>query len=426
MAKQSLGSFAAKLFGLACGFLYAVAVARLLGARGYGIVAVAMSTAAMTATIAVLGANELAVREIANASARKAWDDLRRYVSWSTRAVTATSVVAAIIMATSSLLPGPYSEALLLGSVAVPLFAMLFLLRGLVLGAGNIVAAQLPLDFVRWVVTLSLIGALSLGVVIATPAAVMVVIVVALSAGLIFAIATFRNFLRSLPQQSARSITNQNWLVQSAPFLAIALFGIVGTEIATLLLGWLSGPREAGLYQPIARLAPLMMLANEAIENALAPKIVHSWEEKNRQTIQRRVSRSARASTIATAAIVTAIVITSPYILRAFGPEFTRYQALLVWIGVAQVLNAATGAAPLLLAMTGDMKSRISAQAITMIVQVGLGILLIPPFGAAGAAASLVAAIVVWSLAHWWLALRATGIDTSVVGFGGDLAGSQA
>jgi O-antigen/teichoic acid export membrane protein len=156
-----------------------------------------------------------------------------------------------------------------------------------------------------------------------------------------------------------------------------------------------------------------MMLANEAIESALAPKIVHSWEQNDRRTLQRRVGRSALASALATTAIVGAIVIASPYILRAFGPEFIKYQWLIVWIGIAQVVNAATGAAPLLLAMTGDMKRRIGAQAVTMVVQVGLGLALIPEFGAPGAVAALTAAILVWSLLHWWLAFRTTGIDTS-------------
>jgi hypothetical protein len=74
------------------------------------------------------------------------------------------------------------------------------------------------------------------------------------------------------------------------------------------------------------------------------------------------------------------------------------------------------GAAPLMLAMTGDMRSRIGAQAATMAVQASLGIALIPALGAVGAVIALVAAILVWSIFHWWLALRATGIDTSLFG----------
>jgi O-antigen/teichoic acid export membrane protein len=416
MARQSLGSLATKLFGVGCGFLYAVAVARLLGPGGYGIVAVALSTATVVATVSLLGANELAVREIAAFSARKSWGDIRRFARWSTWTVITASVLAALVMATVSLQPSPYAKAYVLGAFAVPLFALLYLLRGLIQGSGRVVAAQLPLDVARWVITMALIALLVLRASAITPVAIILVVVISLAISVGVSAAIFARHASSLPRTVEGGSGRAHWLLQSLPFLAIALFGILGTEIGTLLLGWLSGPREAGLYQPIAKLAPLMMLANEAIEAALAPKIVHSWEEKDKQSLQRRVSRSALAAGLATATIVAAIVYASPYILRAFGPEFTKYQSLIVWIGAAQVLNAATGAAPLLLAMTGEMKSRMGAQGATMIVQVGLGVALIPSHGAAGAVAALVAAILVWSLLHWWLALRATGIDTSMLG----------
>jgi O-antigen/teichoic acid export membrane protein len=319
-------------------------------------------------------------------------------------------------MAAASLVPSPYANAYLLGALAVPLFALLHLLRGLIQGSGRIVAAQVPLDVSRWVITLALIAILILGSSAVTPSTIILVVVIALAISFGVSAAIFGSYVRNLPRGTTGGPGKPRWLVQALPFLAVAMFGIIGTEIGTLLLGWLSGPSEAGLYQPIAKLAPLMMLANEAIEAALAPRVVHSWEEKDRQTLQRRVSRSALVSAFATAGIVAAIVVTSPYILRAFGPEFTKYQRLIVWIGAAQVVNAATGAAPLLLAMTGEMKSRIAAQAATMAVQVGVGVALIPLLGAVGAVAALVAAILVWSLLHWWLALRATGIDTSMFG----------
>jgi O-antigen/teichoic acid export membrane protein len=372
--------------------------------------------ATVVATISLLGANELAVREVASLSTRKASIELRRFAAWSLRTVVTTSLLAASILGAASLIPGPYSKALIFGAAIVPLLALAQLLRGLIQGTGRIVAAQLPLDAVRWIVTLLLLAALALGPWEVTPTNIILVVVIALATSLTVSVGIFRGWLSGVPRPATESAGRQAWLSQSLPFLAIALFGIVGTEVGTLLVGWLSGPREAGLYQPIAKLAPLMMLANEAIEAALAPKIVHSWEKKDRQTLQRRTSRSALASTLATAAIVIAIVIASPFILRAFGTEFTKYQWLVVWIGAAQALNASTGAAPLLLAMTGDMKRRIGAQAVTMVVQVGLGIALIPMFGAVGAVAAFVAAILVWSLLHWWLALRATEIDTSVLG----------
>jgi O-antigen/teichoic acid export membrane protein len=414
MARQSLGGLAAKLFRVGCGFLFAVAAARLLGPRGYGVVAVAISMATVIATVALLGTNELAIREVANFSARKSWSELRRFARWSARTVITVSFVAGSLMAASSLLPGPYGSALLLGSFAVPLSALHHLLRGLIQGTGRVVASQLPMDVFRWIITLVLIACLIVGASTITSSTVILVVVIGLATSLVISGAMFIGYLRKLPA-ATRSADRPRWLLQSLPFLAVALFGMIGSEVGTLLLGWLSGPREAGLYQPIAKLAPLMLLANDAIEAALAPKIVHSSHDEDGHSLQRRMTRSALASTLATGAIVAAIVIASPYILRAFGPEFTQYRSLLVWIGAAQIVNAATGAAPLLLAMTGDMKRRIRAQATTTVVELGLAVALIPSWGAVGAVAALIGSILTWSLLHWWLALRATGIDTSVI-----------
>jgi O-antigen/teichoic acid export membrane protein len=325
------------------------------------------------------------------------------------------SVAAAALMAAASLLPSPYSVALLLGCACVPLLAMLQVTKGVIHGSGDVVRSQLPLDVVRWGITLPLLLLFPETTLRATPVAVMIIVVIALAWALATSFALLRRFLRTIPH-SVDTAVAERWMSQSLPFVAIALFGIIGTEIGTLLLGWLSGPREAGLYQPIAKLAPLMMLANGAIEAALAPRIARRWEAEDVATVQRLVGRSALASAVVTSAVCLAIVLASPYILHAFGPDFTKYARLIFWIGIAQVVNAATGAAPLLLAMSGDMKRRIRAQAVTMVVQVGLGVAFIPTLGAVGAVISLVAAILVWSLLHWWLALRATGIDSSVMG----------
>ena len=326
------------------------------------------------------------------------------------------SLLAALLMIAFSLLPGPYERALLLGSAMVPLLALLQLVRGLTQGAEIVVSAQLPircssLDNHAGADRHTCPGRLPDETYNHHPCG---------GGRLGDSARRVSRILRSIPAyHSADDNTGPHGSLayrNRFHFSPSPCLEFIGTEIGTLLLGWLSGPREAGLYQPIAKLAPLMMLANGAIETSLAPKVVHSWEEGDRQTLRRRMGRSALAAALATAAIVGAIVVAGPYILRAFGPEFTKYQRLIVWIGVAQVVNAATGAAPLLLAMTGDMKSRIGAQAATMVVQVGLGIALIPTLGATGAVAALVAAILVWSFLHWWLALRATGIDTSLLG----------
>ena len=404
-----------RMFGLGCAFIFAAASARLLGPREYGVVAVALSTATVAATLASLGINDLAVRETATFWTRSASAELRSFVAWAVKSVARSSIICLLLMAAASLVPGPYRQAYLVGSLAVPILAEILVLRGVIQGMNRVILAQLPLEIVRWIVLLGLILMLILGRIPASASIVIAMMIIGLAVALVVAIATLRSIL-SLASATPSKGPQRKWLPQALPFLAISLFGIIGTEISTLLLGLLSGPREAGLYQPIARLAPVMILANGAIEAALAPRIVHLREQGDQQSLQRLVSRSALASAIATAGLSAAILVASPWILGAFGPEFQEYRYLLAWIAATQVINAAAGSAPLVLAMTGDMRTRISAQAATLAVQAGVGLLLVPKLGASGAVISLISAILTWALLHWWLAYRAIGIDTSILG----------
>jgi O-antigen/teichoic acid export membrane protein len=415
MARHSGASLAMKMFALGCGFLFAVAAARLLGPSGYGIVAVAISAATVVATVALLGIDGLALRETAALATRKDWGELRHFIRWACKSVLGASMLAAVMLSAIGLAPGPYRGTLIVASLAVPLLSGVLLLRGILQGAGHVIAAQLPSDVIRWLATLALIGIMIIkGETRAT--AVIVAVIVGLAVSLMASAGLSRRVLVEYPRVEAPETRTGHWMRKASPFLALALFGIVGTEISTLLLGWLSGPREAGLYQPIAKLAPIMLLANYSIEAALAPRIVQKWHEGDRAGLQRLIRRSAIASTIVTAAITGMILIASTYILRAFGRDFTIYRDYLYWIGAAQLVNAALGSSPLLLAMVGNMRPRLQAQAATLIVQSGLCIALIPSLGAAGAAISLTAAILVWTILHWWLAWRDTGIDTSCFG----------
>jgi O-antigen/teichoic acid export membrane protein len=347
-------------------------------------------------------------------SAQEGWQEARAFVAWAVRTTFISSLVAGAVVLAAALIPSAYSQALLLACLAIPLLSGLQLMRGIVQGRGYVVLAQLPLDVLRWVFTLVLLLVLLAAGKSVSPTTVMLIVLVALVASLIAAaLAAWRSLPRS--PQPARRVAGR-WLRQSLPFLAVAVFGIFGTEVSTVLLGLIAGPREAGLYQPIARIAPLMLIANDAIEAALAPRIVHMWHADDKAALRRRLARAAAASSVATLCIAVGLLFASSRILGAFGPEFTRYQRLLLWIAAAQVLNAATGAAPLLLAMTNDMRRRIFAQGATLIVQAGLALILIPKMGAIGAGISLTAAILTWAVLHWWLALRATGIDTSVLG----------
>jgi O-antigen/teichoic acid export membrane protein len=241
----------------------------------------------------------------------------------------------------------------------------------------------------------------------------MLVMVASLGVALFIGIAYLRRCRSGPIVKFGSPAGGQSYMRQSLPFLGLALFSIVGTETNTLLLGWLVGPREAGLYQPIAKLSPILLLAKDAVEMPLAPRIAQLWDRGARDELQRVLRHSAIASTVATIAITAAILAISPYVFAAFGSEFVEYQPYLYWIAGAQIANAFFGASPLLLMMSNDMRRRLLAQLVTLVVQAGLGVALVPAFGVAGGVFALFAAILTWSIVHWLVAWRTTGMDAA-------------
>ena len=419
IARGALSSITIRVAALALWFVQAILTARLLGPDGYGVVAVALSVATIATTLTMLGLAPLAVREVPQLVVRADWSKLRGFLRFSTLTVFAFSSLVAMGTATFALTTELFDPAfrteIILATLLVPLLAMLMVLRGLCQGFGRVVAAQAPGELLRPIILVTSLGLLLLTATVVTTTNYIAITIAAALAGTITAALSLRRIVAKSVPASPPRMAPRDWGRAAAPFLGIAVFAIVGTEANTVILGGMAGPVEAGLFQPIARIAPILMIANEAVSMPLAPRLAKMWEHQDLQGIRELLRKSTVAAVGGTVAVSIALLLLAPYILGAFGQEFLINEHLLLWIALAQILNAACGAAGLLLDMAGKMKLRILAQGVTMVVQICFGLVLIGPYGAEGAAAALVAATLVWSLANWFLARKALGVETSLL-----------
>lgn len=419
VARGSLVSIVIKVVALGLVFLQAVLMARLLGPEGFGTVAVALSVATIAATAAMLGFGPLAVREVSRLSVRADWPALGGFLRFSGFAVCGASMVAGGVIAALALRAGLFDahfrREIALIAVLVPPLAAILYLRGVLQGFGRILAAQVSGDLLRPLIMVGCLGFLLVSGQSPTTTEIITLILAAAGLGAGLAVFSLARTLRTLPRAGRPKTDPHRWGRSAAPFFAIFVLGVVGTEAGTLILGWLAGPKEAGLFQPVARLAPIMLIANEAIAMPLAPRLAACWEKRDLRRIRHLCWLATRFATLGTVAVVLGMVLLAPLIFSAFGKEFLVNTHLLLWVGLAQIMNTATGPAAHLLAMAGAMRLRIAAQGLTMVVQLGLGLALIGPFGAEGAAIALVSAILVWGGAHWIFAKWALGIDTSLL-----------
>ncbi|MEM1346614.1 MAG: oligosaccharide flippase family protein [Pseudomonadota bacterium] len=420
IARGATLSLAIRLIGIAVSFLQAVVAARLLGTENYGIAAVAIAAATMLGTLSTLGLGTLAVREIARQRARGNWGALRGFIGASLGAVAVAGLTGAALLVLSvlslSLFAPVYRTAVALGAVLVVVVAAIKLQRGMAQGFGRILSSQAPDEVVRPVLLLVFLAIVASSGAPLSPERYLLLLAVAgglaLALGLV---ALWRAICAmvppALPQHEVR-----RWTGEALPFLQIAAVTAAFSEANTLLLGWLADPREAALFQPLARLSPLMTIAMQAVAMPFAPRVsalLATGETARVIAISRQVTLTTTAATLA---LVAAILAAAPTILAAFGPEFVAAAPALWWIAGAQCFNAACGPVGLLLTMANRAGMALRAQVLALLAMLLLGLALIPGLGAEGAAIALAAGIVTWNIAMLRWVRRDLGIDPALPG----------
>ena len=420
VARGSLMSIVVRIVLLALGFVQAVLTARLLGPEGYGTVAVALAVVNVAATGAMLGFGPLPLREVARLSVRADWSDLRGFLFFSVVAVIGASIVIgggiALLALATEVVDPHYRHEIAIAVLLVLPFAMIFYFRGVLQGFGHVLASQLPGDVLRPAILVTGLGLLFF---LARPATTTSYLAVAIGAAYL-AMATavvmsWRAAARQIPA-APKTLRPRQWSGAGATFLAVSLLTILGSELSTLLLGWLSDPRQTGLYQPVARLAPLMLIAQQAVSIPVAPRVVRFWEKGDAAGLHRMTWLVVLSVTGATILFCGAIVGLAPLILAIFGEDFLSMRQAILIVAVSQVFAAACGPVGLLLSMTGHQRTVVRCRVAGLAVNLALGFLLIPGQGAEGAALAFAAGTLVWTVFMLIAVKRRLGFDASLFG----------
>lgn len=420
VASGALISIAVRIAALGLGFLQAVLTARLLGPEGYGIVAVALSVATLAATLAALGFGPLAVREVARLSTRMDWPELGGFLKFSSLTVFIASIVGSVVIGAVALKTEAFDptfrlEIAVAALLVLPLSALIYI-RGVLQGFGQVLAAQVPGDLLR---PLVLLGGLSLFVVASWQATTVNYLVVTIvAAGIAAIVATVVCWRTASVHFSTASLVSpgRHWAGAASPFLAMALLGALGGEVNTLLLGWFAGPAEAGLFQPVARIAPILLIALQAVAVPFAPRIATLWEQGEIDRLHKTTWLVTLTTTGATIVICTAVVVAGPVILSAFGKAFVMAAGTLFIVAIAQVFNSACGPVGMLLSMTGYQGVVVRGQIAGLTANLLLGFWLIPDAGVTGAALAFAGNVVVWNLFMLAAVKRILGFDASIFG----------
>ena len=414
VARGSLISLAVSLTGLALATLQAILTARLLGPEGYGIVAYVLSLVMIFAMVALLGTHTLAVREVAKHQKTGDAKSLAGFIRTCRAVALAASVCVSGLWILGTWFFAEHFFPIGFVALLFPVVALTLQSQSMLQGWGVVALAQAPNLVLRPFLMVSALTVTALTSLSITPVSYLTTALFAALLAMTLAWIIVRKRTRDLPIASGYGFARLGR--SAAPFFMISVIALLMGEINTLMLTWWAGAEETGLFQPIARVTPVLMLGMQSVAVRFGPRVSEFWTSGEIDRLQALTRQVTLASTGFTMLAAAALVLFGEWILGLFGAAFVVNASALIWVAGAQIFNAACGPVNLLLTMSDKAGAAVWPRIIALLVNVALGTALIPAHGALGAAIAMSGGIVAWNIAMLIAVRRRLNFDPSLWG----------
>jgi O-antigen/teichoic acid export membrane protein len=395
---------------------------RWLGTAEYGAYAYCLAWLLLLGVPALLGLDQLLVRSVAGYRVRSAWGSLRGLLRQAAgaaalAAVALAAAAAAVAWLCTSPTGGRTFSTFCVGLVLLPLITLTRVRQAILQGLHHVVLAQLP-ETVQPLLLLALVTAawLGYGETLTAPLAMemnVIATAVAFGAGLLL-------LWWHLPRVAAGEpaiAADWSWLKSSLPLMCFSAINVFTAEIDLLILGALKGPAAVGVYSVAVRTAELIPFVLLAICPAIAPQMARLHAAADSPGLQRLVTTATRALLALALPVALFLILRGDWFLGLlYGAELIQAQPALVILSLGQLINVAMGPVGMLLTMTGHERNALLCIALSGTLNFVLSVLLIPAWGAAGAAVASCLSLILWNLIMAICAARRLQIHCGVFG----------
>lgn len=408
-----------RLGGAAAAVLLNLVMARTMAPAEVGIALSAMSAGVLGALLASGGIEAAAVRFLPRYRTHGETARIRGYLRFGTGQAIALGLgLGGIALAVASVAAArdPTFWPLAFAAPGAALLGLGRVLASQSLGFGRPLAATVPLQFVRPVILLAGVFALSLAVPAPSAIAVMACFILAtmIAAGLQAALTL--PLYRSVPPGAPDYSDWRQWIGIGLQLGAGAIFLEFGRDLAILVSSLSLSPAEVAVYAVAIRIIGFVKFGLVAVNQNFMPALSAAVARSDDAAMARIVAISNHLKFWPILASGILLVYAGPPLLALFGPEYERAAPLLLILMGEPLLMAMLGPASSLLAFTRHYRVIVSvtlAAAVVLVAGVLLGGRLAGPVGASWA---VVIAWAFWSVTLAVLARRLLGIDITIIG----------
>jgi O-antigen/teichoic acid export membrane protein len=195
------------------------------------------------------------------------------------------------------------------------------------------------------------------------------------------------------PVYEARALLSFSW-----PLLLTSLLDRSNIQTETLVLGALLASGQVGIYY-VGQRATILITAIFLAFNAItAPMMADLYGRGEHDRLAGLFKTTTRWGATLCLPVLILFLTTSREIMGVFGEGFLAGAAVLQVLSVAQFINVLTGPAGWLLIMTGHPRLNLLNTCLSLALNIGFALLLIPRLGILGAALGEAAAFVLVNL----------------------------
>ncbi|WP_375485158.1 flippase [uncultured Jatrophihabitans sp.] len=395
------------LLGAACNqlclFAIVTVVARERGGRAVGEYTLCWAVLIVVGLLALWGFQPALNRFVAVYLAQGDPSRVRGIIRMALSASAATSLVLAVAVAVlahplATLFGNAHlTEELRLVALTLPAAT----LRDAALAATQGWRTQRPFALIGWVyepvARLLLTGAATLAGWSVTGIFAVIPVVSWSTAAL--ALISLRRLLRSLP--AARPVVDVRTVLRFSTAswgTVLASVGLVWAD--TLILGVLSTTQQVGIYTIATRIVNLAVFVMVPLNASLAPQFAHLLHLGEPGPLRHAYTTTTRWMLSLSLPAFVLLLVFPGDLLHLFGHEYESAVWVTVILAVGQLLNAATGPCGNLQNMSGHVRLNMTNNLVTLALNVGLNVALIPPFGIKGAAVAWSVSLAVVNIAR--------------------------
>lgn len=400
--KAALVTLMIRVAGAALAYLAQVLMARWMGAHDYGIFSVVWTVVMILALFACLGFSSSPGRFIPLYRSDGALALLRGYLMASRvivflAAIAIGGAAALLVLMLRRHLDPAYVQPLMLAMLALPFFALAGVQDGIARAHDRPDLGLMP-GFI-WrplLILLLLFVAMQAGSIPDASTAVL--------AGTIASALVALDQLWRLNRVTGRHVpagprahAPRLWLAVSLPMLLVEGFLQLVTSADVIMVSFWQSPDEVAVYFAASKTLALVHFIYFAVRAASAHRFaaLHgaAHESAGRAAFEAYVRRAGFWTFWPSVAAAGLLLAVAPFLLALFGPGFEAGTPLIAVLLIGVLARASAGPADALLTMCGLQKVCAVIYSGVFILNVGLNLLLIPPFGLMGAAVATSLAI---------------------------------